>query len=60
MALALKKSRISEARVKDTYEKRCQAHIAVIGRNPTSEQREKFKNDVANLAKRINADRGVK
>ncbi|OQA56536.1 MAG: hypothetical protein BWY42_00955 [Candidatus Omnitrophica bacterium ADurb.Bin277] len=48
--------KISSAGVQRVFEQRCQAHVAVNGRNPTPEQRAAFKAQVVDLAKRKNVD----
>lgn len=60
MALELNKSEISSDRVKKVFEQRCQAHVGLTGKNPTAEQKERFKQDVVRLAKEINKNRGAK
>lgn len=48
--------KVSNAGVQRVFEQRCQAHVAVNGRNPSPEQRAAFKAQVVDLAKRKNID----
>ena len=59
MGVQLNKSAISQERFKSVYEARCQAHVSTTGRNPSGEQREKFKNDVKGLAMKLNKGQRV-
>jgi hypothetical protein len=49
---------VSSSGVQRVFEQRCQAHVAVNGRNPSPAQREAFKRQVVDLAKRKNVDEG--
>lgn len=49
---------LSSAAVQRVYEQRCQAHVAVNGRNPSPIQKEHFKKQVVELARKKNVDEG--
>lgn len=53
MVNALKKA-VPSSGVQKVYEQRCQAHTTVFGRNPTPEQKAKFKEAVVHEAKKLN------
>ncbi len=57
MGQDLSKSLSSRA-VNAVYERRCQAHVAMNGRNPTPEMRQQFKKDVIHEAKKLNKSGG--
>lgn len=56
--MADSKRALSSAGVQRVYEQRCQAHVAVNGRNPSPVQKEAFKRQVVELARKKNVDEG--
>ena len=52
------RKQVSSSGVQRVFEQRCQAHLAISGRNPSPEQKESFKRQVVDLAKRKHVDEG--
>lgn len=49
---------ITSANIQRVYDQRCQAHVAVNGRNPSLVQREAFKKQIIDLARKKSVEEG--